>query len=167
MAAITYGGATIEERRAALESRMSASWVRDLFDDDNDGVLEGTDLATLEQVLGDADDVVTGVLLNKGYSAAQIEILKADRQIVRLWANIAAQLAGERKPHLFEDGVGPWDVIGQRARTELGRLARGDIRSHLESEAGVNTTLSGQVDVRENFYAPDPNDPNDRGPGGF
>ena len=167
MATIQYGGATSEQRRGALEERMSASTVKQLFDDDNDGEIAGTDLATLEQVLADADDVVTGVLINKGYSAAQLEILKADRQIVRLWANIAAQLAGERKPWLFEDGVGPYDVIGQRARQELGKLARGELRSHLEAEAGTNTSLVGKVDVRENFFAPDPNDPYDQGPGGF
>lgn len=159
---VTYGG------REALEARITGQRVIELFDDDGDGLVEDGDLTTLETVMGDADDIVTGLLVRKGFSEAQLEILAEDRQVIRAWAGIAAQLAGERKPEWLDDaGHGPFEAFGVRAREELKALARGEIRSVQESVAGANASLSGSVDEHPFEFAPDPNIPGDRGRGSF
>jgi hypothetical protein len=164
--AVTFG------TRADLEARIGAARVVQLFDDDGDGLVEGADLATLQQTLGDADDVVTGLLLNKGFTLEQLEILKGDRQVLRAWAGIAAQLAGERRPEWLDDeGLGPFDALGIRARAELKALAAGEIRSVKEAETGgtgMNPILQSDTTDRPFIFNPDPRDGTDRfGPGGF
>jgi hypothetical protein len=162
--------------RAALEARIGAARVVQLFDDDGDGLVETTDLETLSTVMGDADDIVTGILLDKGFTLDQLEIVKEDRQLTRAWACVAAQLAGERKPEwLDENGFGPYDALGKRGRDEIKALARGELRSRLELEAGTggqpagkNRGLTGDVTDRAFIFLPDPRNRNDRfGPGGF
>jgi hypothetical protein len=165
---VLYAGDTTADRRKALEDRITAQRVVQCFDDDGDGRLEGTDLDILALTLADADDIVTGLLLNKGFSLEHLERIKTDRQIVRAWSSIAAQLAGERRTEwLNERGQGIFDAFGARGRAELGALARGEIRSVHEPEVGANRALTGEVERRAFIFAPDPNDPNDRGPGGF
>lgn len=166
---VMYGGATTPERRAALEERITAARVVQLFDDDQDGAVEGSDLVKLEGAMADADDIVTGLLLKKGFSLESLEVLALDRQVVRAWAGIAAQLAAERRTEwLDEQGRGPFDALGTRARAELGALARGDIRSVKEGDGSMpaNTSLSGEVDTAV-FVFTDPSDPTGRGHGGF
>lgn len=163
-----YGGLLTAERRKAIEDRITAKRLTDLFDDDNDGDLVGDDLVKLETTMADADDVVTGLLVKKGFTMEQLELLATDRQIVRAWANIAAQLAGERKPEWLDaNGKGVYDAFGTRAREELRALARGDIRSVKEPEAGVTRAVSAGGDARVLEVCPDPRYPWDRGPGGF
>ena len=162
-----YGGDTTDERRTALEQRTTAIRVLQAFDDDGDGLIEGADLATLEATLADADAVVTGILLGKGFTAVQIEAMRTDRILVRAWAGIAAQLMGERRPEWLENGIGPFDEIGQRGRAEAKKFTTGENRSELEADAGVSSTISGMVDARDHFFLPNPDDPLDRGPGGF
>jgi hypothetical protein len=165
---VMYGGDDTTTRRAALESRITAQKIVQLYDDDGDGIVAGSDLATLESTLADADDIVTGILLNKGFTLEQLAIIRTDRQVVLSWANIAAQLAGERRTEWLDaQGHGPFDAFGVRGRSELGKLARGDLRSPKEAEAGINLGLEGQFDERPFLFAPNPHDPNDRGPGGF
>jgi hypothetical protein len=168
---VFYGGDTTSERRRALEARITAQRLLQLYDDDGDGLVTGTDLETLELIMADADDAVTGILLNKGYTLEQLDKIRLDRQVVVAWAGIAAQLSGERKPEwLNAEGRGPFDAFGTRGRGELGKLAAGILRSQKEVEAdgaGINQGLEGQSEPRTFFFAPDPNDPNDRGPGGF
>lgn len=168
---VMYGGDTTEERRLAIEQRLSAQQVADIFDDDGDGQVEGADLAKLEQTMADADDVVTGILLGKGWTEQQLEdALRLDRQVIRCWVGIFAQLAGERRTERLDDeGRGPFDALGVRGRAELGKLARGELRSAQESAVGgaINASIGGQVETRPFFYAPDPRDPEDQGPGGF
>ncbi len=165
---VAYGGSSTSERRAALEQRITARGLLEMFDDDGDGSVAGDDLATLETVMGDADDIVTGLLIKKGFTEEQLELLKVDRQVIRAWAGIAAQLAGERKPEWLDaNGRGRFDAFGIRSREELGRLARGEIRSVQESVAGPTTVTSGSIDTHRFEFAPDPNIPGDRGKGGF
>jgi hypothetical protein len=155
--------------RLDLEQRMTAQRLVEMFDDDGDGVIAGTDLATLTTVIDEANDIVAGILLNKGYTAEQLETIRLDKQVTRAWSGIAAQLAGERKPEWCNDrGQGPYDAQGARGRAELKALAIGETRSIQEATAGRNLGLVGEVS-RANFqFAPDPNNPNDRnGPGGF
>ena len=154
--------------RQALEQRITAQRVIELFDDDGDGLVADGDTDTLETIMGDADDIVTGLLIKKGFSEEQLEILAEDRQVVRAWAGIAAQLAGERKPEWLDDaGRGPYDAFGVRGREELKALARGEIRSVQETVAGSNTSLSGSVDTHPFEFSPDPNVYGDRGRGSF
>lgn len=158
--------------REDLEARIGAKRVVQLFDDDGDGIVAGDDLEQLENTLGIASDIVTGLLLNKGFTLEQLEKIKEDRQVVLAWSAIAAQLAGQRRPEWVDDeGIGPYDLIGQRARADLKALAKGEIRSVKEAEtggAGVNPILQSSRQDRPFVFNPDPNDPNDRyGPGGF
>ncbi len=155
--------------RLDLEQRLTASRLVEMFDDDGDGLVEGGDLATLETIIAEANDIVAGILLNKGYSAEQLETIKLDKQVTRAWSGIAAQLSGERKPEWLNDrGQGPYDAFGARARAELKALAIGETRSIQEATAGRNLSVSGEVARTVFQFAPDPNDPNDRfGPGGF
>jgi hypothetical protein len=168
---VMYGGDDTTSRRAALEARITAQRLVQVFDDDGDGLVANGDLLTLESTLADADDVVTGILLNKGFSLEQLDILRVDRQVVLAWSGIAAQLAGERNTAFLDpQGRGPFDAFGVRGRSELGKLARGEIRSIKEvddSGAGINQSIEGDIITRKWLFAPDPNDPNDPGPGGF
>jgi len=169
MAAIQYGGETTEERRRVLEKRIGADRVLGLFDDDGDGLVAGDDLDTLESIFAQADDLVTGLLVKKGRNESDIRTyLRSDQQVIRAWSGIAAQLAGERKPEWRNaQGVGPYEVDGKRAREELQALARGETRSHTESEGGVNRSVVGAFDRPDLEFAPDPSIPGDRGRGSF
>lgn len=165
---VAYGGSTTGARRLALEQRITAQRVVEMFDDDGDELVASGDLAALETVMSDADDIVTGLLIKKGFNAEQLEILALDRQVVRAWSGIVAQLAGERKPEwLDENGKGPFDAFGVRGREELRALARGEIRSVQEDVAGSNSALSGGVDRHAFEFAPNPDIPGDRGRGSF
>ena len=165
MAAIDYGS------RAALAARVTEQRLVQLFDDDGDGVIEGSDLAILTDIMGAASDIVSGMLYQKGFSEKQLLIIKDDRQVVQAWAGIAAQLAGERKTEwLDENGKGPYDGIGVRGRSELKLLSTGTVRSIKEVDAGPNLSLKGELSVGDPTFVfnRNPNDPTDRyGPGGF
>jgi hypothetical protein len=165
MAAVSWGTRTDLALRMGGEARLVQ-----FFDDDGDGVVADGD-AQLVQAMTDADDVVTGILLDKGWSLAQLALLVGDRQVTRSWAGIAAQLAGERRPEFFDDkGLGPFDAIGQRGRMDLGKLAQGQVRSRREQETGGpgrNPLQEAAVTDRALIFNPDPRDPNRYGPGGF
>ena len=165
MAVVEYGS------RAALAARITEQRLVQLFDDDGDGIIAGDDLTILADVMGAASDIVSGLLFLKGFSEAQLAIIKDDRQVIQAWAGIAAQLAGERKTEWLDQyGKGPYDAIGVRGRSELKLLGTGMIRSIKEAEAGSNMSLAGDVSVGDPVFIfnRDPNNGNDRyGPGGF
>jgi hypothetical protein len=166
--AVLYGGDTIEERRKALEDRIGADRVVQLFDDDGDGLVEDGDLEKLEITLGDADDIVTGLLVKKAWTTDQLQFIRLDRQVVRAWSGIAAQLAAERKPEWLDaEGRGRFDAFGVRGRAELGALARGELRSVQEPDAGPTASIGGEVDDHPREFAPDPRIPGHRGNGSF
>lgn len=168
MATVLYGGATTEERRKTVEGRIGAARLLQLFDEDKDGDITGDDLLLLESFLAQADDIVTGLLIRKGYNETQLrESLSTDRQVVNAWTGVFAQIAGERKPEWYVEGKGPFDAVGSRARAELSALARGEIRSHTETAGGANAALLGDVGLHLFEFAPDPNIPGDRGKGSF
>lgn len=167
---VQYAGATTEERRKALEDRIGADRVLQLFDDDGDGQLSGADLEKLAITMADADDIVTGILLKKAWTSEQLEVIADDRQVVRCWSGIAAQLAGERRPEWLDaEGRGPFDAFGVRGRQELGALARGETRSVKEDApgGGVNRSIAGWVTDHEREFSPDPRIPGHRGNGSF
>lgn len=156
--------------RAALEAAITAQRVIQLFDDDGDGAVAGTDEATLNDFIARADAVVVGILLHKGFTVAQLTTLVTDKQILALWGSICAQIAGERKHEWLDaNGHGPFHGIGQRARADLVNVATGLIRLEKETEAGANTTLSGDyaAPCPVFIFNADPRDPYRRPPGGF
>ena len=168
MATVLYGGATTEERRRTVEGRIGAGKLVQLFDEDGDGQIAGDDLVLLESFLSQAYDVVTGLLIRKGYNEVQLrDHLSGDRQVVNAWTGVFAQLAGERKPEWLTEGKGQYDAFGSRARAELAALARGETRSHTEAQGGSNAALVGEVGQHLFEFAPDPNIPGDRGKGSF
>lgn len=165
MASIEFGS------RAALEDRITAERVVQLFDRDGDGLITGGDETTMIEVFTDANDVVTGLLLGKGFTLAQLELLKADKQITRAWAGICAQLAGESKTEWLDDqGKGPYDGIGERARRDLKALSKGELRSRIEGEpdgTGRNPIIGGEIEAESPTFIFNRNPGDRRGPGGF
>lgn len=169
MAVVAFGD------RTALEARITADRVVQIFDFDGDGLVTGADETRLDQTIADANDVVAGILLGKGFSLAQLETLKDDNQIKRAWSCICAQLAGEVRTEWYDDeGKGPYDALGQRARAELKALTRGELRSRLETDpdgnAGVNAAIRADCSTASPVFIfnRNPNNPNDtHGPGGF
>lgn len=154
--------------RAALEATITAQRVVQMFDDDGDGAVAGTDLATLNLFIARADAVVIGMLLHKGFTTTQLTTLVTDPQIIQAWACICAQLSGERKTEwLDQNGKGPYEAMGQRARSDLTNIARGVLRVEKETEAGANTTLSGEYDAPCPPFQFQPDPRTGRQPGGF
>jgi hypothetical protein len=156
--------------RAILEATITAQKVIQLFDDDGDGAVASSDLTTLNTFIARADAVTVGILLHKGFSVAQLTELAADDQIKHAWACICAQLAGERKTEwLDENGKGPYEAMGARARSDLTSIATGLTRLETETTAGSNATISGEyrAPCPPFVFNADPRDPYRRPPGGF
>lgn len=151
--------------REELETKMGAQRVLDLFDDDRDGTLGTTDLEKLSEIISEAEDTTTSLLLHKGWERADLKGLAADRSLRRAATQIAMQLAGERRPE-FNDGEGRslYDFQGERGRKTLKDFARGTNRSRLEDAHGKNASLRGRVSASNpvSIFGRDPSDPDDQ-----
>lgn len=150
--------------REDLERRFGQQRVLDLFDDDRDGVVDGTDLTILNEVISEADDVVQGALVHKGWERSELVGLSRDRQLRRAACQIVMQLAGERRPEFTNDQGRPlYDEYGERARKFLSGFARGEQRSRLEAAHGKNDSLVGRVSASTpvSIFGRDPSDPDD------
>jgi hypothetical protein len=151
--------------RGALEKRIGVERVRQLFDDDRDGVLNDAEEETLNEILSEADDTVTAALLQKGWNADQLNGLSEDRALRRAACQIAAELSGERRPEFRdEEGFGPYDKMGERGRDTLKSFARGESRSRLEPSVGANKALRGRHSASDpvTIFGRNPGDPNDK-----
>lgn len=153
---------------ADLVKRIGRDRVDQLLDDDGDGV---ADAEALAEIVDDANKTTGSLLLKKGFTADDLGELARDRFIRRRATEIAAMYAGRRRAEFLNAaGDGPYDKIGQAARTELKEMARGELRAPLEAVVGGNTTVRGATTARDPVYlvARNPNaDPSDPGPGGF
>lgn len=149
----------------SLQRRLGVERVRQLFDDDRDGTLNDEETATLNEILSEADDTVIAALLNKGWTLAELNGLSEDRALQRAACQIAAELAGERRPEFRDDeGFGPYDKMGERARETLKTFARGESRSRLEPSVGINRAIRGRFSASTpvSIFGREPGNPNDK-----
>lgn len=161
-----------------LAKRISRRRAVELFDDDGDGLVAGDDLVTAQDTAGAAHDEVVSIIFKKGFDLGQVAKLEADRSLRRYATDIFAQLAGERRAEFLNDqGKGPYDALGERARATLKMVAAGELRSRLEDDAsagpdtaaGANPIVGGETSTGTPVFivSRDPNIPGSRGPGGF
>jgi len=150
--------------REELEDRFGQQRVLDLFDDERSGGLTTAGLARLNERCSEADEIVIGALIHKGWSRDELRGLSRDRQLRRAASQIAMQLGGERRAEFTNDQGRPiWDEAGERARKFLSSFARGEQRSRLEDSVGKNDSLRGRVSesTPRTIFGRDPADPND------
>lgn len=157
--------------QAEMEARSTPARVVQLFDDDGSGQITGANLVRMNEVLAETDDTIRSSLFDKGFTLEQLELLAPDRRLRQIATDIALQLGGERRTEFqSEDGSGPYDLRGERARADLRRLSTGELRSKLEPVVGINPVVLGDVNVTvpQFTFSRDPNDPRrGPGPGGF
>lgn len=157
--------------RSDLEKQITKARLIQLFDDDGDGLVEGDDAEALAECMAEASAIVTNHLVGKGFDVEQLNGLSRDRGLRRAACNIAAEIAGPRRPEFInpQTGAGPYDAMGQRGREYLKEFAKGALRSRLEDQHGKNATVRGALSypTPKFIFSRDPSDPNDNGPGGF
>jgi len=151
--------------RVELERQIGQQRVLDFFDDDRSGDLNDDEVANLEEILSETNDVMVSALVHKGWEQSGLNALARDRSLRRAARQIAAQLAGQRKPELFDaDGLGPFHPLGEIGRKTLKEFAKGESRSRLEANgAGKNASLRGRVSPSDpvTLFGRDPSDPSD------
>ncbi len=162
MALVTGPAFTTQDE---LEDLIGVEKVLQYFDDDRDGTLGASDLARLAKVLLEANDIAFGILYKKAWTLDQMtDELIHDRGIVRATTQICAGLVGERRPDLYDpSGDPPFLAMAKRGRSFLLDMAKGEVRSKQEENAGANNSLRGRRSVSNpsSLFGRDPNDPND------
>lgn len=156
--------------REQLEQKITPRRVLELFDDDGDGTLAGTDATALDEAVASANDEVTSILFRKGFGAEQLGELSEDASLRRYATAILAQIAGERRTEFLDsEQRGPFHMMGERAREALVKMSRGELRSKKEDTAGENAIVGGDVSIGEPafIFSRDPRYPGQRSPGGF
>lgn len=156
---------TLAELQALITERRAI----ELFDDDNDGVIDAAD-AAVAFALDSANAFVKSTIYRKGFSADQIEQLTVDASLRRMATAIFAQYAGNRRTEFLDaNGNGPFKTLGEQARKDLAAVASGELRSLIEETAGANPIVSGDTNLGCPPFqiSRDPRYPGDRGPGGF
>lgn len=141
----------------------------EFFDDDHDGVIAESD-AGVQFALTSANDKATSIIFKKGFSLAQIEILKADTSLQRYATCLFAMYAGQRRLEFLDaEGRGPFDAMGKQALTDLQAISTGELRSKLEEDAGSNPLTDADTNIGEPLFvvSRDPRYPGTPGPGGF
>lgn len=158
--------------RDELIGRITRRRVIELFDDDGDGSIEGAgDAAALDECVAQANDEVTSIMFRKGFDAAALNELSEDASLRRYATSILAQYAGERRlEFLNAEGKGPFDAMGERARSTLRQMAAGELRSKKEATgAGENPIVGADTNLGSPVFtiSRDPRYPGTSGPGGF
>jgi hypothetical protein len=153
-----------------LIRKITRRRVVELFDDDGDGDIVGADAVGIAEAVAAADADVSSVILRKGFGQAQLVILSTDASLRRYATSILAQYAGERRTEFLNaEGKGPYDAIGERARGQLVKMSKGEIRSEKEDLAGDNPIVGGDINLGAPVFvvSRDPRFPGRSGPGGF
>lgn len=157
-----------------LEQRITQRRAVELFDDDGDNVIAGTDLDAVNAAIDQVQDELVSIIFRKGFSLLQISKLEPDKSLRRYATDMLAQLAGERRTEFLRpDGKGAYDLQGTRARDCLKLMSTGELRSRLEEDtndpAGPNPIVGGDVSTGTPVFivSRNPNVPGSRGPGGF
>lgn len=154
-----------------LIRKITRRRVVELFDDNGDGDIGGSDAAAIDETVASANDEVTSILFRKGFDAAALNELSEDASLRRHATAILAQLAGERREEFHDaEGRGRYHAIGERARATLVKMSQGELRSKKEGTgAGDNPIVGGDTNLGDPVFvfSRDPRYPGSSGPGGF
>src|SRR6187551_2220920 len=141
-----------------LIRKITRRRVVELFDDNGDGDITGSDAGVIDETIAAANDEVTSIMLRKGFDAGALNELSEDASLRRYATSIFAQHAGERRLEFMnDDGEGPFHGMGE-------------LRSKKEGTgAGENPIVGGDVNLGEPVFviSRDPRYPGKVGPGGF
>lgn len=151
--------------RQDLEQLITPRRVIELFDDDGDGAVTGTDLDSLNEAIAEANDFTEAQVIKKGWTHDELDGIAGDRALRRAATQVLAQIAGERKPGFFNgDGDGFFQAMGVRGRAYLKELARGESRSRLEAAHGGHRTIRGKLSASTpvSIFGREPGDPEDK-----
>jgi hypothetical protein len=154
-----------------LEKVITRRRVLELFDDDGDGDLDGTDAVAVDETVAAVNDEVTSILFRKGFDAAGLNELSEDASLRRYATAMLAQQAGERRVEFLDDEQrGRFHGMGERARSALVKMSMGELRSKKEDTgAGENPIVGGDTNLGDPVFmvSRDPRYPGRPGPGGF
>jgi len=154
-----------------LIRKITRRRVVELFDDNGDGDITGSDAGVIDETIAAANDEVTSIMFRKGFDAGALNELSEDASLRRYATSIFAQHAGERRLEFMnDDGEGPFHGMGERARAALVKMSMGELRSKKEGTgAGENPIVGGDVNLGEPVFviSRDPRYPGKVGPGGF
>ncbi len=128
-----------------VEAAIGVTAVRDLCDDDGDGVADSAIVATMI-LRGSA--IARGLLLQGFGGDAAIANIATDDEVKDAIACLVAECMGRRRPEfLSSTGVGRYDGIGKTAREVLKLKGKGHERVGAENTYGKNATLSGSTNT--------------------
>lgn len=154
-----------------LIRRITRRRVVELFDDNGDGDITGSDAVGIDEAVASANDEVTSIMFRKGFDAAALNELSEDASLRRYATAILAQLAGERRLEFLDaEGRTQFFWLGERARAALTKMSHGELRSKKEATgAGENPVVGGDTNLGDPVFvfSRDPRYPGRSGPGGF
>lgn len=154
-----------------LIRKITRRRVVELFDENGDGDITGTDADTIDETVAAANDEVTSIMFRKGFDAEALNELSEDASLRRYATSILAQHAGERKVEFLDESQrGVFHEMGERARAALVKMSMGELRSKKEGTgAGENPIVGGDTNLGAPVFviARDPRYPGTSGPGGF
>jgi hypothetical protein len=154
---------------ADLLSATSQAAIDRYFDDNGDGAADGsivTDMCIKASGIADTK-------LLRGFTAAQIVLLMQEDLAKMHLAYIALHLAAKRKPEWRnDDGNAPYLVDFNQAMKHFDDLSKGNTRAQQESAAGTHPVIGGNLIMNRPpdptyVFAPDPNNNNKIGSGGY
>lgn len=127
--------------QANVEAAIGVTAVRDLCDDDGDGVADSPIVATMI-LMGSA--VARGLLMPGFQGDTAIAQIATDDEVIGAIACLVAECMGRRKHEfLTQEGRGRYDAIGKTAREILTLKGKGQGRIGAENTYGKNSTLGG------------------------
>ncbi len=154
---------------ADLVSATSQAVVDRYFDDDGDGM---ADPALLDLILANTTGAIYAKLLS-GFSAQQVALFAQEPLFKMHGAFVALHLAAKRRTEWRDaQGNAPFRTDWNDAMKYFSDLSSGNTRSPQESIAGTHPVIGGnQVAPLPQqptyIFAPDPNNKNYQGSGGY
>lgn len=136
--------------RSVLNTLVGAARVTQLFDDDGDGVLGASELATLDEVMAQAEGFALSYML-RGFTAEQVtQLAGADPYFLSAVGWVACEFASERPgQNVGADGRGRYWAQFERATAYFERLSKSQVHSKGEATAGANKQSGGSVKPKD------------------
>lgn len=128
-----------------VEAAIGVTAVRELCDDDGDGVADSSIVATMI-LRGSA--VARGLLMPGFQGDTAIANIATDDEVKDAIACVVARCMGRRKPEfLSSEGKGRFDTIGNDAEKVLEMMGKAHQRVGAENTYGKNATLGGSTNT--------------------